>query len=275
MYANHDLIDILTTPQVPLAMANMDRILSSSKKMLATFLQAPMTNYQCLSKAVDAIRPLAFQVLLFGYVAVFQLPIAMVRSIGVRGNYSFLIGAHKVSYGKDRSAYQPQHALAMTMGPGEAECQTIVENATPERYGETVLYRARHTGAFFVNFASYYRDGLAFDKWEKSTSTLRAFHNIDENNASSLKAPATIIWGQKDEACNESICLDGFGDYLSKDSQVLKLPSTGHWTPIDKESRETLKAILERLVQTGNLDKENLLDIVKETYPSAYVSIDR
>lgn len=260
-----------------------------------------MTNYQYLWKAVDAIRPLAFQVLLFGYIAAFQLPIAMIRYLGVGGNYSFLSGGHKLEYSEDRSAYHPQLALALTMGPGEAECQTMLHNA-PERYSEPVLARARHKGAFFINFVSYYRDGLAFDKWKKSTSTLAALHNIEsekenlrtqggrlgkrrsssaspdlhsENHTSSLKAPTTMIWGEKDEACTEPICLHGIGDYLPADSQVLVLPETGHWTPIGRKSRETLKAILERLVQKGDVDKKDLLEIARETYPSAHVRVDK
>lgn len=269
--------------------------------MLTTFFRAPTTNYPCLSRAVHAIRPLAFQLLLFGYVAAFQLPNVMVRYLGVGGNYSFITGAHKTEYGRDKSDYEPQHAMAMTMGPGEAECQTTTDNGTPERYGETVLARAREPGAFFLNFTAYYRDGLAFGKWEKSLHTLGAFYNIEvdmensltkgsrskrrrtssasstllsETHASSLKTPATIIWGRKDQACTEPICLDGIGDYLTRDSQVLVLPSTGHWTPIEKASRTTLRAILERLVQKGDLGKNDLVEIVKETYPNAYVSID-
>ena len=282
-------------------MANKDRIVTSSKKMLLTFLHAPVANRHCFAKAVQAIRPLAFQTFLFGYMAAFQLPVAMVRYLGVGGNYSFIRGAHANEYGKDKTGYDPQHSLAMTMGPGEAECQTATDDEVPQRYGESVLARAKESGAWFLSNTAYYRDGAAFDKWEKSIDTLGAIYNMEVDNensmmgsplrnrrsssasstlfsetcAHSLKAPATIIWGNLDVACYQPICLQGIGDYLSLDSQVLMLPNSGHWTPIEKESRETFKAILERLVQRGDLTKSDLRQIVKETYPGAFVGIDR
>lgn len=283
-------------------MANKDRILASTKKMLTTFAHSPMTNHHCLPKTVHAIRPLAYQLLLFGYIAAFQLPTAMVRYLGVGGNYSFIRGAHKVEHGKDKTDHDPPHSMAMTIGPGEAECQTATDEAKPKRYGESVLARAQESGGWFISSTAYYRDGLALGKWEKSINTLGAFHNIEIDNensitktshfrkrrtssasstlfseicAGSLKAPTTIIWGKKDYALSHAICLDGIGDYLTRDSQVLMLPNTGHWTPIEKGSREILREILEYLVQNGDIEKKNLQDIVKQTYPSAFISIDK
>jgi pimeloyl-ACP methyl ester carboxylesterase len=281
-------------------MANINRILASSKKMLMT--AATLYDFHCLSKALHAIRPLAFQLLLFGYIFAFQLPKVMVKYLGTGGNSAFVRGAHKAQYGKDKTGFDPHQSMAITMGPGEAECRTSTDEESPQRYGDSVLARAKDSGAWFLDFTAYYRDGLAFDKWEKSIHTLGAFHNIEVDNenssmkskqvrkrrkssasstlfsepcASSLKAPATIVWGRKDQACSEPICLDGIGDYLTRDSHVLILPDTGHWTPFEKPSRETLKRILEQLVQNGDIEKVNLQDIVKETYPGAYVSIEK
>jgi hypothetical protein len=283
-------------------LGNKDRILTSSKKMLTTFLHAPTTNHHCLSKAVHAIRPLASQVLSFGYVAAFQLPKPMVKYLGVAGNCFLIRGAHKIQHGKDTTEFNPQHSLAMTKGPGEAECQTTTNDEKPQQYGQSVLTRAKESGAWFVDSTAYYRDGAAFDKWEKSIHTLGAFYSIEVDNenyptkatkfrkrrtssasstlfsdlcAGSLKAPATIIWGKQDHACHLPICLDGVGDYLARDSQVLMLPGTGHWTPIEKDSRETVRVVLERLVQNGDLEKKDLQEIVKETCPNAFVSIDK
>lgn len=282
-------------------MANKDRVLTASKKMITSCLHAPMTNYHCLPKALDAIRPLAFQTLLFGYIAAFQLPKAMVTYFGVGGNYAIMRGAQRSEYGKDKTEYDPPHSMAISMGPGEAECRITTEDEKADKYGASVLARAIGTGAWFYNATAYYRDGAAFDKWEKSIYTLGAFHNIEIDNensspvgqfrkrrtssasstlfsescAGSLKAPATILWGKKDVACSEPICLDGIGDYLTRDSQVLMLPNTGHWTPIEKGSREVFQRVLERLVQTGDLAKKDLQNIVKDTYPSAFISIDK
>lgn len=283
-------------------MANKDRILTSSRKMLMTFLHAPMTNYHCLPKAIRTIRPLAHQVLVFGYIAAFQLPNAMVKYLGVGGNYSFIRQAHRIQYGSDKAGCDPQYSMAISMGPGEAECQTSTGDDKFGRYGESVLGRAKESGSWFLNSTAYYRDGAAFHKWEKSIHTLGTFYNIEIDNedsvakdshfrkrrtssasstlfaescVNSLKAPATIVWGKKDRACLEPICLDGVGDYLTPDSQVLMLPNTGHWTPVEKGSRETLKKIFQRLVQSGDLEKEDLREIAKETHPDATVSIDK
>lgn len=261
-----------------------------------------MSNYHCLPKAVYAIRPLAFQLLLFGYIAAFQLPKAMVMYFGVGGNYSFIRGAQRAEYGKDKTEYDPPHSMAMSMGPGEAECRTTTDDEKADRYSASVLARAMESGAWFYSSTAYYRDGVALDKWEKSIYTLGAFHNIEIDNensstvgarfrkrrtssssstlfsescANSLKAPATILWGRKDQACSEPICLDGIGDYLTRGSQVLMLPNTGHWTPIEKGSREVLKRILEHLVQSCDLGKKDLQNIVKDAYPSAFVRIDK
>lgn len=276
--------------------------MTASKKMLMTFLHAPTANYHCLSKAIHAIMPLAYQVLLFGYIFAFQLPKPLVRFLGTVGNHSFARGAHVAQYGKDKSDYDSQESMASSMGPGERECQTATDEEKPGRYGVSVLARAKERGSWFLNFTAYYRDGLAFGKWEKSIETLGAFHNIEIDNensamgssqlrkrrtssassalfsepcAGSLKAPATIIWGKKDLACTEPICLDGIGDYLSRGSQVLMLPKTGHWTPLEKASRKTLQSILERLVQNGELEKRDLQEVIKTTYPGALVTIDK
>jgi hypothetical protein len=269
--------------------------------MVMTFLHAPLTNYHCFHKVLDEMRPLAYQLLRFGYVAAFQLPGAMIKYLGVGGNYAFIRLAHRAESGRDKASYNPQHSLAMTMGPGAAECRTTTDDKKPERYGESVLGRAKESGAWFLSSTAYYRDGAALDKWEKSIDTLAALYNIEidqekptksksvrkrrnssassalfsEMCASSLKAPTTIIWGKKDHACTEAICLDGIGDYLARDSQVLMLPNTGHWTPIEKASRETLKAVLERLVQTGDVQKKDLQGIARETYPNAIISIEK
>ncbi len=293
---------ILTNgPHPLLALSNKDRILSASKKMMMTFLHAPLANYHCFPKALDELKPLAYQVLLFGYIAAFQLPKVMVRYLGWGGNYSFIRGALRAEYGKDKTGFNPQHSLAMTMGPGQAECQTTTDEEKPERYGESVLGRAEEPGAWFLSSTAYYRDGVAIGKWEKSIHTVAALYNIGIDNEASmknknsrkrrqssassalfsdmcaggLKAPATLIWGKRDQACTEQICLNGIGDYLARDSQVLMLPNTGHWTPVEKASREVLKRTLEIFVQKGDLQKEDLQEAARDTYPNAFVSINK
>lgn len=70
-----------------------------------------------------------------------------------------------------------------------------------------------------------------------------------------LHAPATILWGERDQACSKAICLDGIGDYLSKDSEVVLLPNSGHWTPIEPESRAALASVIALYAGNGNEGK--------------------
>lgn len=91
----------------------------------------------------------------------------------------------------------------------------------------------------------------------------------------SLHAPATIVWGQKDQACAQAICLDGIGDYLAHDSQVILLPRTKHWTPVEGEGRRALARILEIFVNqksgSGSLSPGAVEEAVKQVYEGATV----
>ena len=240
--------------------------------------------------------------MLLGYMAAFQLPDPMVRWLAVGLNHSFVRGAHKMQYGRNRVGYNPADSMAISTGPGEEECGTQTDEKEPQQYGKSVLARAKDPAAWFMNFATYYQQGLAFGKWEKSIETAAAFHNIEADRASSvadgsspikrrsssassalfsdsfthsLKAPVTIVWGKLDQACTEPICLDGIGDYLTRDSQVMILPKTGHWTPFEKDSRDLFQGVLERLVQRGDVDKKGLQDLARDLYPTAYVKIEK
>jgi hypothetical protein len=78
-----------------------------------------------LQKTYQALQPLLKQLLLFGYIAVFQLPTFMAKYLGTGGNHAFLRGAHTIAYGsKDRKEYNVQESLASTFGPGTQECES-------------------------------------------------------------------------------------------------------------------------------------------------------
>lgn len=91
----------------------------------------------------------------------------------------------------------------------------------------------------------------------------------------SLHAPATILWGSRDQACSSAICLDGIGDYLARDSEVILLPRTKHWSPVESEARKALARLLEIFVnqkpgsQTVSLG--NAGEAVKQVYEGAIV----
>jgi len=284
---------LMNGPHTELALANKDRIVNSALKIFKQFQQSPLKNRGCFSKALHTIRPLVRQLLLFGYIAVFHLPPFMVKYLGTGGNFAFLRGAHRVAYGKHEAEYKVQECLACTLGPSVEECKTQTLGPTPETYGKTVALRAESPGMTFMHQTSYYRDGVAYCHWNKSLQTIADLHSIELNNVrgsllrrrsssasslfdshykGSLRAPATILWGLKDQACTQTICLDGIGDYLARNSEVVILPKTGHWTPIEKESREVLAKVLEWYVVQGNVVGD-VGGIVKEVYGGATVMV--
>jgi pimeloyl-ACP methyl ester carboxylesterase len=87
-----------------------------------------------------------------------------------------------------------------------------------------------------------------------------------------MKASSTVLWGKLDIALEPTICLDGMADYLVGDSQIVLLPRSGHFTPIEVESRAALKSAVEWAVQG---EKEDIGVAVQRTYEDARVIVRR
>lgn len=221
---------------------------------------------------------------IFGYIFAFHLPSFMVKYLGVGGNRVFLRGALASAHGKNKEEWQCEDSLASSLGPGIIEVES--RTASGETYSSSVHARAESEGELFWRQTAYYRDGLAFGNWEKSLALLADLHDIDTDNATSptrrrsstsstalfetqydgaLKARATILWGEKDLAVSKAICLDGIDDYLSRDSEVILLPRTGHWTPVEKESRAALAKVL-ALCAGKSRDPDQRKEIALPTY---------
>lgn len=148
-----------------------------------------------------------------------------------------------------------------------------------------------------MHHTAYYRDGASMDPWSKSLQTTADLFNIELNQPNgyalrrrsssassgmfgdlykgSLHSPVTIVWGQQDQACSQAICLDGIGDYLARDSEVILLPRTKHWTPVEGEARRALARILEVFVNqkagSGSLSLGQVEQAVKQVYEGATV----
>jgi hypothetical protein len=252
--------------------------------MFKIFLHAPLQSRLMLSKAIKTLTPVLRQLLLSGYVFVFQLPLPLVRYVGSGGNYSFLKGVHKIAHGelRDYSMLDATESMASTLGPSAEECKT--ETSDHERYPESVI-KQRASGNF-VNMASYYRHGTAVARWSKSVESIATLHGLsrgselrrmssraavfDDGPKGSLKANATILWGLKDDALERQLCLDGISDYLVHNSQVITLPRSGHFTPTEQESRLALQKAIEWAV--GG-EKEDIGSVIKACYPGAAVTV--
>lgn len=232
-----------------------------------------------------------------GYIFVFNLPSFFVRSLGNGGNYSFLRGANKIGYDRYSKEYQAQEALASTLGPGPEECKTAT--ADGNTYGATVVVRAKSSAEAFWNMTGVYRDGLATSPWTKSLETIADLYALETSASESsspgsrrrssisnhilfadhikgkLNAPAYVIWGEKDQACTRTICLDGLGDYLAKDSEVTILPRSGHWTPVGKESRAALATAIGLFAGRDAKPVPKMTVEVQKVYPDAFMMVKK
>jgi len=213
----------------------------------------------------------------------------MVEYLGVGGNYSFARGAQRISFGKDRAReYDVQECMAATFGPGPEQCEKTSTKAG-ESYSSSVLKRAQSPKEHFWHMTSYYRDKVAYETWTKSLENIADLYNIEslsesgsparrrssaasralfrEQYKGALHAPATVLWGQKDQACGQAMCLDGICDYLAKDSEVVLLPKSGHWTAVEHESRGAIAQIVAMYVAKGMVSDATAA--VQEVYEGA------
>ncbi|ETN40628.1 uncharacterized protein HMPREF1541_04905 [Cyphellophora europaea CBS 101466] len=290
---------ILTNgPHVALSFANRDRIAHSSEKIFKQFRRSPWQNFGCLGKSLKALSPLFIQALMFGYIASFHLPVQMVKYLGTGGNLAFIRGCHSVQRGSKKIELYIAEALAGTLGPGPQECKVTSAQATNgsnQGYGESVLQRAKSPAIAFWHQTCYYRDGASYKPWTKSLETIADLYALDSaasesssparrrssSSASSglftpqitglLHAPATVLWGLKDRACGKQICLDGMGDYLAKDSEIVLLPRSGHWTPLEPDSRVALARVVGMYAesQENAVARASVTKFVGEVYEGA------
>lgn len=213
-----------------------------------------------------------------------KLPIFFVRALGTGGNYAFLRRIHKLSYGEagEYTIRDAAESMASTLGPSADECKTKTTKGEP--YPSSVV-KERVLGNF-EHMASYYRQGASVSPWNKSVETIAALHSInrtselrrstsgkgifDDEPDGVLKAQATVIWGQKDSALEPQLCLDGISDYLDSNSQVIMLPRSGHFTPIEKESRSVLELTIEWAVKG---EEDDIGSVISIDYPGAVLSV--
>lgn len=276
---------ILTNGPLPrLAAANIRRLLSSSWKMIKTSGRTPIRSRSTLLKAAKTLIPVFRQLILSGYVFAIQLPMVLVEYLGHGGNHSFLKAAHRGSCGN--AEFTPRDAaecMASSLGPSVEECKTATSDG--DEYPESVK---KNRTSSFRQMACYYRQGAAFSRWEKSLETIAYLHSlsrgVDFRRTSSgaglfdggpegfLKAHSTIIWGRDDIALEPQLCLDGISDYLIYNSQVVELPRSGHFTPMEPESQLALEKAVEWAVKG---EKEDIGAVIGNCYQKAVVTVRR
>ncbi|KAI9369966.1 hypothetical protein BJX61DRAFT_536020 [Aspergillus egyptiacus] len=276
---------ILTNgPLMPLAISNTRRLISSSSKMLKIFLRSPIRSRTLLFNAVRTLKPIFRQLSCSSYIFVFQLPPTFVEYFGAGGNSAFLRLCHKSSHGTGE--FTPLNAaecMASTVGPSMHEVDT--RTADGEGYSESVM--GKRAVSNFFNMCKYYRDGTAVSRWNKSIETIAILYSIapevgahrassgagifDDGPEGALNAPTTVLWGRKDSALTTQLCLDGIRDYLTQGSQVVDLPRSGHFTPVEQESRIALSRTIEWALKG---EREDIGAVIEACYPQATAVYD-
>ncbi|KAK2801191.1 hypothetical protein FQN51_005506 [Onygenales sp. PD_10] len=269
-------------PLLPLAKSNLSGAISSSGKMFTEFLRNPFHSHHLLLKSLSALKPLFRQLLLSGYIFVFQLPMPMVRFTGSGGNYSFLKAVHRAAAGNvvEFTVRDAEESMASTLGPGPAECKTTTNDSAHDTYSPSVIQRIKRGN--FGDTTSYYRHGTATGTWHKSLQAISSLHEIGESQRSSiglplqadaegaLKANTTIVWGQLDTALDPRVMLEGIADYLVHGSQVVMLPRTAHFSPMEVEGRRALERAVVWAVQG---EKGDVTECIREVYPGAMAMV--
>ncbi|EKV07507.1 Alpha/beta hydrolase, putative [Penicillium digitatum] len=269
-------------PSMKLVESNIRRLLFSANKMLGNAWRSPLHARVPLMQALRTLTPLARQLFLSGYIFAMQLPTPIISYFLSGGNQSLLKSCHLASYNKDEcTPLDVANSMASTMGPSAAEFDTKTPSgdAYPASLGERAF-------AHVIHMAAYYRDRAAVAHWVKSIETVASLHSIasekrmassgaglfDEGPPGALKASTTIFWGKDDIALDQRICLDGMGDYLVQGSQVVLLPRTGHWTPVERESGAALIKTIEWAAQG---EEGDIVTAIGESYPGVHITFSR
>lgn len=237
------------------------------------------------------------------YIFVFNLSAFFVTILGIGGNYAFMRAVTKSAYDQNSPEWSFPECLASSFGPGEEELDTTLPTTSRSSpggtYGPSVRARATSHGHAFWNMTSYYRHGVSSRPWTKSLETIADLYALESSASESsspgsrrrasisngalfavphkgaLKAPAYVLWGEKDQACSRELCLNGLGDYLAKDSEVTILPRTSHWTPLQKESRAVLARVIALFAGRHSSPTPSLTAEVQKLYPDATLYVKK
>lgn len=211
---------------------------------------------------------------------IFNLPHPIADIFPTFGNFWFLrllqkAGIGRLETGKYRELTPKEagEAMASSAGPGAVQLDDT------NGYSSTLKARLPNHG--MLEKMRIYREGLFRGPWEKSIETVVALSELPSNSKNSrggssaglfddgpfgaLKAPATMIYGLDDPAFEKRLALDGIGDYLTRDSQVLTLKGAGHWLPLEQNGSNLIEHVViwaftreQRLLESVIGDGENV-----------------
>ncbi|KAL5413517.1 hypothetical protein PMIN03_003728 [Paraphaeosphaeria minitans] len=231
---------------------------ASAKQMLHTYMRQP-TRISLLKNAYNTMKPILSQCRRSFYIFIFNLPYPLAPILPTFGNYWFLRLLHKAGHGRlapnkyrKLTSKEAGNAMASSAGPDLAQLDE------PNGYAASLKSRLPNNG--MLEKVRIYREGLFRSPWEKSIVTIVALSEIqslgkrgsggsgaglfDDGPPGALKAPATIMYGADDPAFESRLVLDGVGDYLAKDSQVVVLEDSGHWLPLEELGSNAIEEVI-------------------------------
>jgi hypothetical protein len=277
--------------------------------MLTTWANNP-TNFRPLKHIYPSLKPILSQLVLSGYVFVFRLPWPLSSALGGLGDFWFyrLLNAFATTnkpteplagaYGWDM--------LASSLGPGPLEVRPGLKGQEDEDYDDSdsehlsyasTLKKRSKSGGWATKIRLY-QDGLATKRWTKSMQTLWELTQLEQSSVSisstssgasarrksgsrvglfdtspegAFGAATTILWGEKDIACNQAIAMGGVVDFFGvRGSHLVTLAKVGHWTTSNVQGVDVWEAVIHWAV-TG--EQGTMEDLIKR-YPSAKLAVD-
>lgn len=278
-----DRFILCNAPLPAAALKNVLERLKTAQKMFSGWKQNPY-NYAMLSKALSPLKPVFGQLLRSAYIFTFNLPWILSQQTVLRCNLWLLRFVNSFAFGhltiQDSPAVIAE--LAGFLGP----LNPSRESGISRNFGESTVKRS-YSGKGHAEPLRYYRGGLSSKRWDQpielalKLSALADYNKTERKKSMSLGAtsqlrgalgaPATIIWGEKDPALDHRIMLEGIDEYLKRDSQVIRLPKTGHWVPKQGEGPAVVAAVVEWAL--GDEEKNTLVEELKTASASAKLTV--
>ncbi|KAF2668531.1 alpha/beta-hydrolase [Microthyrium microscopicum] len=285
-----------------LARANIESSLKSVAQMFKTWIHHP-TNLRLLRQIYPNLKPVLRQLSKSAYVFAFKLPWPFNLILGRMGNFWFYRLCNALAYQSREpvTGAAGWDMLASCLGPSDIEYLSTSKSAHAEKRGsalvedETYPHSIKHrttTGGWATKIC-YYHDGLPTGIWTKSLQTLWELNQLEQASSSfssasssgstrrrsgsrvgifdigppgTLAAATTVLWGQKDAACDYAVAIEGIGDYFGvHDSHLIHLPNAGHWTTMDPQAVDVWELVIHWAVK-GEGDK--MMELL-EGYPAA------
>ncbi|KAJ8110204.1 hypothetical protein OPT61_g6896 [Boeremia exigua] len=228
-----------------------------TRQMLRTWYHSPF-NTALLKNALRALKPVLSQFRRSFYIFCFLLPAPLDSFFTTFGNYWFLRALHTLSIGPQNEGEDllsrldtkaAAESMCMSTGPALAQLSDQPVGGPTGRYGESVRRRIQDRG--MSEKIRIYREGLFVGHWDKSLETTAALYELRSGNdrtsiiapKGALKAPTTLVMGERDPAFDLKLALGNVKEYLVERSQVLVIKDAGHWMPTEPTARVVLEQL--------------------------------